>query len=267
MLSPAVASLIQSTPFQLAPDPRADRVETVSVVRESSDVATVHYELAGHAGALDIEAWTGRLIPNPASEAPFVALRRRLRIAFVGALAAGLALAWWFASRHWYYQESPAAGGLLLLAPNLDDEVQEATIRRRYATRVFRQRLHQTAFRERVVHAYQHHCAVCRLKREELLEAAHIMPDADPLGEPSVPNGVALCRLHHAAFDKYLIGIRPDCVIEVRQDVLDESDGPMLIHGLQGFHGARLVVPRRASWRPDPRLLEERYERFRRSAV
>lgn len=146
---------------------------------------------------------------------------------------------------------------------NVDVEVEQATIRRRYVTRLFRQRLHQTAFRERVVRAYMHHCAVCRLKREELIEAAHIMPDSDPLGEPAVSNGVALCRLHHAAFDRYLIGIRPDCVVEVRQDVLDDSDGPMLIHGLQGFHGARLFVPRQESWKPDPRLLEERYQRFR----
>ena len=74
--------------------------------------------------------------------------------------------------------------------------------------------------------SYLHHCAVCRLKRKELIEAAHILPDADPLGEPAVPNGVALCRLHHAAFDKYLIGIRPDCVVEVRQDVLDDHRRP-----------------------------------------
>jgi putative restriction endonuclease len=145
---------------------------------------------------------------------------------------------------------------------NVADVEQEAKIRRRYATRLFRQRLHQTAFRERVVRAYQHHCAVCRLKRDELLEAAHIVPDVDPLGEPSIPNGVALCHLHHAAFDRYLIGIRPDFIIEVRQDVLNESDGPMLIHGLQGFHGARLHVPRQEAWRPDPRLLEQRYSRF-----
>ena len=116
---------------------------------------------------------------------------------------------------------------------------------------------------ERVVRAYQHHCAVCRLKRDELLEAAHIVPDADPLGAPVVPNGVALCKLHHAAFDRYLIGIRPDCVVEVRRDVLDDTDGPMLIHGLQGFHGTSLLLPRVRALRPDPVLLEARYERFR----
>jgi putative restriction endonuclease len=118
-------------------------------------------------------------------------------------------------------------------------------------------------FWERVVRAYQHHCAVCRLKRDELLEAAHIVPDADPLGAPVVPNGVALCRLRHAAFDRYLIGIRPDCVLEVRRDVLDDTDGPMSIHGLQGFHGTSLLLPRIRALRPDPVLLEVRYERFR----
>ncbi len=88
-------------------------------------------------------------------------------------------------------------------------------------------------------------------------------PDADPLGAPVVPNGVALCNLHHAAFDRYLIGIRPDCVVEVRRDVLDETDGPMLIHGLQGFHGTSLLLPRVRALRPDPALLEARSERFR----
>ena len=144
-------------------------------------------------------------------------------------------------------------------------EIEQADIRRRYATRVFRQRLHQTEFRERVMRAYQHHCAICRLKREELLEAAHIMPDADPLGAPIVPNGLALCRLHHGAFDAHLIGIRPDCVVEVRQDVLDDTDGPMLIHGLQGFHRSHLLVPRHKASRPSERLLEERYELFKRA--
>jgi putative restriction endonuclease len=145
-------------------------------------------------------------------------------------------------------------------------DVEEAEIRRRYATRVFQQRLHQREFRERVVRAYQYHCAVCRLRRDELLEAAHIVPDADPLGVPSVPNGLALCTLHHAAFDTHLIGISPDYAVEVRQDVLEEKDGPMLIHGLQGFHGARLLVPRSRGSQPNRDLLEQRYAQFRRMA-
>lgn len=145
-------------------------------------------------------------------------------------------------------------------------ELEETAIRRRYATRLFQQRLHQREFRERVVRAYQHHCAVCRLRRDELLDAAHIVPDADPHGVPSVRNGVALCTLHHAAFDRHVIGITPDYIVQVRRDVLDQEDGPMLIHGLQGFHGQRLRLPQREAWLPDKQLLEERYGRFRLAA-
>src|SRR5712692_8461929 len=34
--------------------------------------------------------------------------------------------------------------------------------------------------------------AICRLRHDELLEAAHILPDGHPLGEPVIPNGLAL---------------------------------------------------------------------------
>jgi putative restriction endonuclease len=138
----------------------------------------------------------------------------------------------------------------------------ETEIRRRYATRIFQQRLHQREFRERVVRAYQYHCAVCRLRQTELLDAAHILPDADRRGVPSVPNGLALCTLHHAAFDRNVIGVTPDYIVEVRRDVLDQEDGPMLIHGLQGFHRARLFVPRMPAAQPDRQLLEERFQLF-----
>jgi hypothetical protein len=36
----------------------------------------------------------------------------------------------------------------------------------------------------------------------------------------------------------------------------------MLIHGLQGFHGAELFVPRSVAARPDRALLELRFARF-----
>jgi len=149
------------------------------------------------------------------------------------------------------------------LGSQVERESAETEVRRRYATRLFQQRLHQHEFRERVLHAYQRHCAICRLRRDQLLEAAHIMPDRHPLGAPVISNGLSLCKLHHAAFDANLIGIRPDYVVQLRQDILDEEDGPMLIHGLQEFHGARLLVPERERWKPDRDLLEERFTSFR----
>lgn len=134
--------------------------------------------------------------------------------------------------------------------------------RRRYATAVTRVRLHQRAFRERVLAAYHRQCAFCHLRHEELLDAAHIVPDTDPGGHPVVSNGLALCALHHTAFDRYFIGVRPDYTIEVRRDLLVERDGPTLAHAIQGIHGTRITVPSRIENRPEARKLTVRYEKF-----
>ncbi|HQP88899.1 MAG TPA: HNH endonuclease signature motif containing protein [Thermoanaerobaculia bacterium] len=142
---------------------------------------------------------------------------------------------------------------------------EDTDFRRRYTTTQVRQRLHQQGFRERVLAAYHEQCALCRLRHPELLEAAHIIPDNEPGGEPIVPNGLSLCRLHHGAFDTYLLGIRPDYTVDVRRSVLDETDGPMLLHGLQGVHNQRIWTPRSAELKPDRDLLERRYERFRKA--
>lgn len=135
--------------------------------------------------------------------------------------------------------------------------------KRRYLTVQTRHRLHQEKFRERVLQAYLEQCAMCRLRHPELLEATHIIPDAEPEGEPAISNGIALCNLHHVAFDRFVLGIRPDYTIEVRQDVLREIDGPMLQHGLQGMHNQRLFLPTSVSQQPDVNRLAARYSKFK----
>jgi putative restriction endonuclease len=77
-----------------------------------------------------------------------------------------------------------------------------------------------------------------------------------------VPNGLALCRLHHGAFDRNLLGISPDLEVRLAPEVLDEEDGPMLEHGLREFHGHRINVPRSKHSKPDRDRLAWRYERF-----
>ncbi|MEJ7756744.1 MAG: HNH endonuclease [Nocardioidaceae bacterium] len=136
---------------------------------------------------------------------------------------------------------------------------------RRYAERVNKQRLHQPLFRARVLAAYDEQCAMCRLRHAELLDAAHILADAHPSGAPVVPNGLSLCKIHHAAFDRNIIGIRPDLKVHVRDDILREIDGPMLRHGIQEMHDATLTVPRLRSARPNEAWLDERYSTFLRT--
>lgn len=135
---------------------------------------------------------------------------------------------------------------------------------RRYLISQTRQRLHQPVFASQVMIAYTERCAVCSLHHRELLDAAHIISDSKPHGLPIVTNGLALCKIHHAAYDNNILGIRPDHVVEIHQRLLQEIDGPMLLHGLQGRHGQSLMtLPKRAADRPDPIRLEERYAEFR----
>lgn len=148
-------------------------------------------------------------------------------------------------------------------SPELDDIRAEG--RRAYVTRLTRQRLHQQRFSAQVLAAYGERCAICRLHHRELLEAAHILPDGHPRGEAIVPNGLALCRLHHGAFDKHFLGIRPDLVIELRRDILDEEDGPMRVHGLKEFQNGTIRTPRRNDSKPRAEFLEERYALFRKA--
>ncbi|WP_460364209.1 HNH endonuclease [Actinocorallia lasiicapitis] len=139
-------------------------------------------------------------------------------------------------------------------------------LQRAYLERTTRQRLHQPVFRQRVIQAYETTCAMCRLRHASLLDAAHILPDAHPEGVPSVSNGLALCKIHHAAYDQNILGISPDYRVEVRTDILAEVDGPMLRHGLQEMQGTLLTLPRHRIDRPSRTALEERYTTFRATA-
>jgi len=137
--------------------------------------------------------------------------------------------------------------------------------RRAYITRLTRQRLHQQSFREKVLQAYREQCACCKLKHGQLLDAAHIIPDSDPEGVPTINNGIALCKLHHAAFDTFIIGINADYFIKVRSDILEEADGPMLRHGLQGLDGQKILLPRNSRHMPDRDLLDKRFQQFKKA--
>lgn len=135
--------------------------------------------------------------------------------------------------------------------------------RRGYVTRAVMQRLHQQHFRRIVLHAYREQCAICRLRHAELLDAAHILEDRDPRGEPLITNGLGLCKIHHSAYDANIVGIDADALVHVRRDILDEIDGPMLRHGLQEVNGAKLILPRQLEHRPNRDFLAERFDRFR----
>ncbi|GAB2969577.1 HNH endonuclease [Nocardioides montaniterrae] len=144
----------------------------------------------------------------------------------------------------------------------LPDPAHLTDVQRQYVDRVVRARMHQPEFRARVLTAYQERCAVCVLKKVRLLDAAHITADTDEDGLPVVTNGLTLCKIHHAAYDENILGISPDYIVRINEQVLTEVDGPMLKYGLQEMDRRPLWVPSRRSDRPDPDRLALRFEAF-----
>lgn len=71
-------------------------------------------------------------------------------------------------------------------------------------------------FRSRVLGAYGHRCAFCGVQLN-LVDAAHIVPVADDASTDETSNGIALCKLHHAAFDRNLLSINEGYQIELSQ--------------------------------------------------
>lgn len=75
---------------------------------------------------------------------------------------------------------------------------------RRYAVVSAKRALREIGFRNRVLVAYGQSCAMCGVQLR-LLDAAHILPAAHPESTDSTDNGIALCALHHRAFDRTLV--------------------------------------------------------------
>jgi hypothetical protein len=138
-----------------------------------------------------------------------------------------------------------------------EEKQQPETVRRRRTstTRTVR----DNEFTKKVRAAYNRICAVCRTRRETKngqpeVEAHHIRPVSDD-GPDSVQNGVALCRLHHWAFEKGWIAVSDDYEILVR----DWEDVPGY-EEFSRYEGDSLHLPENPQQYPDSKYLSHHRE-------
>ncbi|WP_207234681.1 HNH endonuclease [Bradyrhizobium sp. Leo170] len=73
-----------------------------------------------------------------------------------------------------------------------------------------------------VITTYNGRCALSGLSEPLPLDAANIVADKDEqFGQPVVPNGIPLSKIHHATFDAHLVGIDPDYRLHVSASLRD----------------------------------------------
>ncbi len=114
-------------------------------------------------------------------------------------------------------------------------------------------------FRRRVLGAYSHRCAICGVQLE-LIDAAHIIPVAAPTSTDETRNGVALCKLHHAAYDSNLISFDERYKIEVSDDEVARLTATRMVGGLKEFKRSLrpiIALPSDVRDNPPPKYIAE----------
>ncbi|STV33784.1 restriction endonuclease [Klebsiella pneumoniae] len=112
-------------------------------------------------------------------------------------------------------------------------------------------------FRQQVLRAYNYECAICGFNMRHdntsvALEAAHIKWKQHG-GPCEIPNGLALCAIHHKAFDKGSIGLDEDMRIQVSPAVnggasLAGYSGILMVSRLP-YRREKNAIRRKGLWR------------------
>jgi putative restriction endonuclease len=134
---------------------------------------------------------------------------------------------------------------------DVDTEVPDSR-EEKYTTSKRRHR--NSAFASRVKKIYDYQCAFCGAERytpngNPEVEAAHIKPVSE--GGPDHPkNGIALCRLHHWAFDNGWLEITEDLEVKVNgpEDRPEHEE-------FEKMQGRKINLPEKEELRPAERFL------------
>ncbi len=112
-------------------------------------------------------------------------------------------------------------------------------------------------FRANVIRAYEYRCAICeydiRLDNHLMgLEAAHIRWHSSG-GPDEVPNGLALCVIHHRAFDRGGIGLSDNLDLLVSSELHGQNEA--WDFWFQKYEGQTIRMPRLTQHGPLPEYL------------
>lgn len=134
-----------------------------------------------------------------------------------------------------------------------DGEIEaEPDFPRRQVMASVRRAVRAYRFGARVIAAYKHRCAFCGVQLR-LLDAAHILPVAHPDSVDRTANGVAVCTLHHRAYDNALLTFDDSYLVHVNERQVEMMVQQGLAGGIEGFRSAlqdRILLPDAAADRP-----------------
>jgi putative restriction endonuclease len=123
-----------------------------------------------------------------------------------------------------------------------------------------------TAFRRTIVEIYDHQCAACGLRIRlpsgndvSFIDAAHLLP-WNQFRNDHPTNGLALCKNHHWAMDRYIIAPGPDLHWHISK-LIDprRSNGERELNDLAG---KSVLLPKDPAFRPSVEGLKWRIQQL-----
>ena len=98
---------------------------------------------------------------------------------------------------------------------------------------------------------YDYTCAACRLRiiapdGKSAVDAAHIISFAESYDD-GINNGLALCKLHHWAFDTRLIAVSDKYTLLVSSGFDERGSGELLLRNLMG---KKILLPSQRPFYP-----------------
>jgi putative restriction endonuclease len=117
---------------------------------------------------------------------------------------------------------------------DIEEEVSE---QRKFSVFSTKRALRALDFTRRVQSAYDHRCAMCGVQLR-LIDSAHIVPAAHPESTDQTANGVALCALHHRAYDNSLVTFDDNFKVHVNEGMVTALIADDRADGLKAFRKA-----------------------------
>ncbi len=133
-----------------------------------------------------------------------------------------------------------------------DEAITNLDINRRRTVVSVSRRLRNNDFRKKVLTAYAQRCAICGVQLK-LIDAAHIVPVNHEQSTYETRNGLALCAIHHRAYDQALLTVNESYTVVFNEAQAEALDKLGLAGGVKSFREnlrSEILVPKAVSERP-----------------
>ena len=144
----------------------------------------------------------------------------------------------------------------------LDQEIIVTPADRRDVLITLRKRSRDVSFRSRVLTAYSNTCSMCGVQLK-LVDAAHILPVSVDGSTDETFNGIALCAIHHRAYDRALVTFDEEFRTHFNEDQILVLASEMVDGGIIDFRVAvkpLITLPPSRMDRPHPDLVRRANE-------